>query len=230
MVPLCGTKSSWVRFSSNHLPFPFRPNLNCHTRAALFIVDAGRDSPARENLTQRRTRSFPRTCTRESERRMLLMRVSPSALSCLCYGVKNCSSAVHWCHPVRERASTALPSSPLRRDSVRVKLLLKRLSQTPDLPAAFSLLRSEEPPPAARVLPGLVMVCIQLVTSLGGFHLRSSFVCACLPAGHSFHSHEANDFSGTNLEASAYPSKEDVRFSAPSPIELTPKRLRAFHG
>jgi hypothetical protein len=73
------------------------------------------------------------------------------------------------------------------------------------------------------------MVCIQLVTSLGGIDLRSFVVCISLPADHSFRL-RAGDFSGTNLEAAAYPSTKDFRCSASSPIEFTPKRFRAFHG
>ena len=38
------------------------------------------------------------------------------------------------------------------------------------------------------------------------------------------------DFRGQNVEAPPYPSATGFRGSAPSPVELTGKPLRAFHG
>ena len=89
--------------------------------------------------------------------------------------------------------------------------------------------------PAAAALPRLVMNVPQSVTLLVGITLRAHIVCLRLPPEHSFRwaqalTSEPRDFFRPKLEAPDYPSMCGFRDSAPSPIEVTGKPLRAFRG
>lgn len=96
--------------------------------------------------------------------------------------------------------------------------------------------RAPDTTPAAAVLPGLVMIFVLSVTLLEGVTPRVIVVCPRLPPGHSLpgrsgaYRRNVRAFSRSKREAPAYPRTMILRDSAPSPIELTSKGLRPFHG
>jgi len=71
--------------------------------------------------------------------------------------------------------------------------------------------------PAATLLPGLVIVCIHSVTSLGGFTLRPNSVCLRLPPEHSFCAKPIAQFQQVELRSARLPfDNECLHFGAVS--------------
>ena len=108
------------------------------------------------------------------------------------------------------------------------RLLLARHSRTTAFETRGRPSLAPVTTPAAAALPRLVMNVPQSVTLLAGVTLRTHTVCLGLPPEHSFY--RFGNFSRTKLEAPGYPSVCGFRDSAPSPIEVTDKPLRAFRG